>query len=34
LPDYAIPRLVRRAPALPLTTQGKLDRRALREIAR
>jgi D-alanine--poly(phosphoribitol) ligase subunit 1 len=31
LPDYALPRLVRRVPALPLTTNGKVDRRALRE---
>jgi D-alanine--poly(phosphoribitol) ligase subunit 1 len=31
LPDYALPRLVRRMPALPLTTNGKVDRRALRE---
>src|SRR5262245_22171060 len=31
LPDYALPRLVRRVPALPLTSNGKVDRRALRE---
>jgi D-alanine--poly(phosphoribitol) ligase subunit 1 len=31
LPEYALPRLVRRVPALPLTTNGKVDRRALRE---
>src|SRR5262249_47456590 len=31
LPDYALPRLVRRVAALPLTTNGKVDRRALRE---
>jgi D-alanine--poly(phosphoribitol) ligase subunit 1 len=33
LPDYAIPRFVRSTAALPLTAHGKLDRRALREIA-
>jgi len=33
LPDYALPRIVRRVPALPLTANGKLDRRALRELA-
>jgi len=32
LPDYALPRLVRRVPALPLTANGKVDRRALREM--
>src|SRR5262249_56682923 len=31
LPEYALPRLVRRVPALPLTANGKVDRRALRE---
>jgi D-alanine--poly(phosphoribitol) ligase subunit 1 len=31
LPEWAIPRIVRRAPALPLTPHGKLDRRALHE---
>jgi D-alanine--poly(phosphoribitol) ligase subunit 1 len=34
LPDYALPRLVRRVPALPLTSNGKVDRRALRETLR
>jgi len=33
LPEYALPRIVRSAPTLPLTAQGKLDRRALRGIA-
>ncbi|TMB21733.1 MAG: D-alanine--poly(phosphoribitol) ligase [Deltaproteobacteria bacterium] len=33
LPEYAVPRLVRATPALPLTARGKLDRRAVREIA-
>ena len=33
LPAYAVPRLVRRTATLPLTTHGKLDRRALRELA-
>jgi len=33
LPDYALPRIVRRVPALPLTANGKLDRVALRELA-
>jgi len=32
LPDYALPRTVRRVPALPLTANGKLDRRALGEM--
>ena len=32
LPDHALPRLVRRVAALPLTANGKLDRRALREM--
>jgi D-alanine--poly(phosphoribitol) ligase subunit 1 len=32
LPDYALPRLVRRVPALPLTANGKVDRRALHEM--
>jgi len=32
LPDYALPRIVRRLPALPLTGNGKLDRDALREL--
>jgi len=34
LPEYALPRLVRRIPALPLTANGKIDRRALREMLR
>ena len=33
LPDYAVPRIVRTTPALPLTAHGKVDRRVLREIA-
>ena len=33
LPAYALPRLVRSTPTLPLTAHGKLDRRALRELA-
>ena len=32
LPDYALPRTVRQVPALPLTANGKLDRRALAEM--
>ncbi len=33
LPEYALPRIVRSVPSLPLTAHGKLDRRALREMA-
>jgi len=32
LPPYAIPRLARRVPELPLTRNGKVDRSALREL--
>lgn len=32
LPPYAIPRLARRVPRLPLTRNGKVDRSALREL--
>jgi D-alanine--poly(phosphoribitol) ligase subunit 1 len=32
LPDWALPRVVRAVPALPLTANGKLDREALREL--
>jgi D-alanine--poly(phosphoribitol) ligase subunit 1 len=33
LPAYALPRFVRSVPSLPLTAHGKLDRRALGEMA-